>query len=350
MQSRTKRSLSPDELDVLLKESAGVGCRVQRELTDGWFNTAYRVLLDDGRPAVVKLAPPADAAVLRYERGIMATEAMVYRRIAALPGGRVPAPALLYAGEGFLVVSVLDGIPWDKAVDHLSPADRATLRRELGAITAHLHTLAPRDGRFGYPAAESALSAPDWRTAFTAMVEALLDDAERWRSPLDVPAAGIRALVAEGGYALDEVTEPRLVHFDLWPGNIFIDVSQVGTDTGTCGGTNGQGRAGGQGARPPRVTGLIDHERAFWGDPAAELVSLAHGGDAGPDSDLVAGYTAAGGGLDFTPALRHRLALYRLYLGLLLVVECGPRGYGPDHLAFCRRTLAEAGSRLRALG
>jgi hypothetical protein len=91
------------------------------------------------------------------------------------------------------------------------------------------------------------------------MVEALLEDAERWQSPLDAPPAEIRRFVAEGGDALEEVTEPRLVHFDLWPGNIFLDPADDGSHA--------------------RITGLIDHERAFWGDPAAELVSLAFGGD-----------------------------------------------------------------------
>ncbi|MFG1666178.1 phosphotransferase family protein [Streptomyces sp. Y7] len=330
MQSLTKRHLSPGDLDALLLGSLGIGCRLEAELTDGWFNTAYRVLLDDGRPAVVKVAPLPDAEVLRYERGILATEAMVYRRIARLPGGGVPTPELLHAGEEFLAVSVLDGTPWDKAGDRLPAPIQRALRRELGAVAARLHTLASEDGRFGYPAAESALSAPDWRTAFTAMVDALLDDAERWGAPLGVPPADIRTLVAEGADALDEVTEPRLVHSDLWPGNIFIDA--------------------GAGGRRPRVTGLIDHERAFWGDPAAELVSLAYGGPTGPDSDLVAGYTEAGGTLDFTPALRHRLALYHLYLGLLLVVECGPRGFGSDHLASCRRTLDDNLAGVRALG
>ncbi|MFG2738893.1 phosphotransferase family protein [Streptomyces chartreusis] len=330
MQSLTKRRLSPEDLDALLLGSLGSGCRLEAELTDGWFNTAYRVRLDDGRRAVVKVAPLPDTSVLRYERGILATEAMVYRRIARLPGGGVPTPELLHAGAEFIAVSVLDGTPWDKAGDRLPASTQRALRRELGAVAARLHTLASEDGRFGYPAAESALSAPDWRTAFTAMVEALLDDAERWRSPLGVPPADIRTLVAEGADALDEVTEPRLVHSDLWPGNIFIDA--------------------GDGDRRPRLTGLIDHERAFWGDPAAELVSLAYGGPTGPDSDLVAGYTEAGGTLDFTPALRHRLALYHLYLGLLLVVECGPRGYGSDHLAYCRRTLDDNLAGVRALG
>lgn len=328
MHSQTKRRLSPDDLNALLLRSAGVGCRLETELTDGWFNTAYRVVLDDGRPAVVKLAPPVEVPVLRYERGILATEAMVYRRVAALPGGGVPTPELLHHGDEFLAISVLDGVPWDKLTDLPAATERA-LRHELGGITARLHTLTAPDGRFGYPAPESALSAPDWPTAFTGVVDALLDDAARWRSPLAVTPAEVRTLVAAGGYALAEVTEPRLVHFDLWPGNIFVDVPEDG------------GR--------PRIVGLIDHERAFWGDPAAELVSLAFGGDAGPDSDLVAGYTAAGGVLDFTPALEHRLALYRLYLGLLLVIECGPRGYSGDHVAFCQRFLAESLGQLRAL-
>lgn len=327
MRSQTKRHLPPDELDALLRAGTGVGCRVESELSDGWFSAVYRVRLDDGRPAVVKLAPPDGAAVLRYERGILGTEAMVYRRIAGLPGGGVPTAELLYAGREFLVLSVVEGTAWDKAADHLTHPAEAAARRELGAITAHLHTLAPEDGRFGYPAAQSGLLATDWRTAFTAMIEALLEDAERWQSPLDAPPAELRRLVAEGGDALGEVTEPRLVHFDLWPGNIFVDPADDGSHA--------------------RITGLIDHERAFWGDPAAELISLAFGGDAGPDSDLVAGYTEAGGRFDFGPGFQHRLALYQLYLGLLLVVECGPRGFGPAHIAFCRRTLADAVTRLR---
>ncbi|MFI0084789.1 phosphotransferase family protein [Streptomyces bobili] len=330
MLSNTKRQLAPAQLDALLRESTGIGCQVDAELTDGWFNTAYRVLLDDGRPAVVKLAPHDDVPVLRYERGIMATEAMVYRLAAASPGCGVPMPDLLHAGDGFLVISTLDGSPWDKLADELAPESASPLRRELGRIVAGLHRLTPTDGRFGYPAAESALSAADWGTAFTAMVEAMLEDAARWNSALGVPPDDVRTLVAEGGYALDEVTEPCLVHFDLWPGNIFVRMADDGSAA--------------------RVTGLIDHERAFWGDPAAELISLAFGGDTGADSALVAGYTEAGGRFGSGPAFRHRLALYGLYLGLLLVTECGPRGYqDADHVTFCRDYLDARIAELRAL-
>ncbi|NUS17683.1 MAG: aminoglycoside phosphotransferase family protein [Streptomyces sp.] len=335
MQSQTKRRLSPAELDALLRASAGTGCRVETELTDGCYNTAYRVRLDDGRPAIVKLAPLPEVPVLRYERGIMATEAMVYRRLAELPAERrVPGPELLYADDEFLMVSLLEGAPWDKVSTALPSKAEGTLRRELGELTARFNTITASDGRFGYPAPESGLSAPDWRTAFTLMVEALLEDAAHWNAALPEEPDTIRKLVAEGAYALDEVTVPHLVHFDLWPGNVFV--------------TDGPS---------PRITGLIDHERAFWGDPAAELISLAFGGDAGPTSDVVAGYAAAGGTLDvtpthdFTPALHHRLALYQLYLGLILVVEDGPRATDDTgHVAWSRGYLAEAVGRVRGLG
>ena len=322
MQSQTKRLLTAEQLDAMLRRSSGTGCRLEGELTDGWFNSAYRVRLDDGRPAVVKVAPPDGVPVLRYERGIMATEAMVYRQLDA--AGGVPQPELIHQGPDFLVISVLDGLPWDKAGGDKADGHEA-LRHELGRITARLHTVRSPDGRFGYPAPEAGLDGPDWPTAFTAMAEALLADADRWEIQLDHPHAEIRSLVAAGTGALAEVTEPALVHFDLWPGNIFIANRSV--------------------------TGLIDHERAFYGDPAAELVSLDFGGDTGPASPLVTGYLEAGGQLDFTPTLHHRLALYRLYLGLLLVVECGPRGYtDADHIAFSRGMLRDAVRALRELG
>ncbi|WP_406054772.1 hypothetical protein OG462_04835 [Streptomyces sp. NBC_01077] len=147
MRSQTKRHLAPGQLDALPRAGVGVGCRVESELSDGWFSAVYRVRLDDGRPAVVKLAPPDGAAVLRYERGILGTEAMVYRRIAGLPGSGVPIPELLYAHEEFLVLSVVEGTAWHKASDRLTDPAEAAARRELSAITARLHTLAPEDGR-----------------------------------------------------------------------------------------------------------------------------------------------------------------------------------------------------------
>ena len=321
--------LSAAQVESLLR-SAGIVCHVQSELGDGWFNTAFRAITDEGRRAVVKIAPRPGVPVLRYEHGILGTEAMFYHQVSTLQD--VPMPELLHEGPGFLVVSELEGIPWSKATGRFTPEVRSSLLREVGRIAARIHAMPCAVGRFGCPASEAQLSSSHWRTAFTAMVEAILEDAERWDSPLGITPTEVRSMIARGSSALDEVSKPSLVHFDLWPGNIFVR-SNLQTD-----------------GRSWKVTGLIDHERAFWGDPVAEMVSLEICGGIDPDSDLVAGYLEAGGQFDFTPSMHHRLALYRLYFGLILVVECGPRGYDNKHITWCRSKLDSWADQLRHLG
>ncbi|MCX4763637.1 aminoglycoside phosphotransferase family protein [Streptomyces sp. NBC_01275] len=329
MRSLIKRVLSPAAVEKRLLESTGVGWRVERELTDGWFNAAYLVVASDGSSAVVKISPAADASVLRYERGILDTEAMFYRRVTEWGG--VPTPELLHVEPDFLLVSTLEGDPWSRVAERLPDGARGMLLREIGGVVARLHALTSDEGRFGCPAPQAGLSSRDWRTAFTAMVEAILEDAERWESPLGVTRAEVLGFLEAGANALDEVRRPSLVHFDLWPGNIFIATGSP------------------SGGDAPRLVGIIDHERAFWGDPVAELVSLEICGDIGPGSDFLSGYIDGGGRLEFTPATLGRLALYRLYFCLILVVECGPRGYTAEHLAWCRAKLDAAVGELREL-
>jgi hypothetical protein len=50
-----------------------------REVTDGWFNAAYRIRLADGRDVMLKIAPPTAVAVMGYEQNIMATEVATMR-------------------------------------------------------------------------------------------------------------------------------------------------------------------------------------------------------------------------------------------------------------------------------
>jgi aminoglycoside phosphotransferase (APT) family kinase protein len=101
-----------------------------------------------------------------------------------------------------------------------------------------------------------------------------------------------------------------LVHFDLWDGNILVE----------------------SGPARHRIGALIDAERAFWGDPLAEFVSLALYGDIERDAAFLDGYRAAGGAISFDIAARQRLSLYRAYLYLIMWVETAPRGFGQELL------------------
>ncbi|OLE27024.1 MAG: hypothetical protein AUG49_06610 [Catenulispora sp. 13_1_20CM_3_70_7] len=114
-------------------------------------------------------------------------------------------------------------------------------------------------------------------------------------------------MVRRHGPTLAGVGTPALVHFDLWPGNILITPPAAGT--------------------PPRINGLIDGERVIWGDPLMEFVGVEVFGRADRDPDLRAGYLDAGGTIVDGDLGRRRLALYHLYMQLLLLVEMAPRGY-----------------------
>lgn len=280
-------------------------------LSGGLHNSVRLLELSDGRHLVLKTAPPENAPALTHERGLLGTEAL-FHRLAARTGARVPA--VLHhepAGPGtpaeWLLLSYLHGTTWDAVRDRIAPADRAALRRELGETLARTATVT--GPAYGYPQPAAGLSAPDWPAAFTAMLHAVLADASRFDVALPAPAGFLAGLPVRFGDRLAEVRRPALVHFDAWEGNAVL----VRTGTG-----------------PWRLRGLIDGERAFFGDPLAELVGLDPLGTAEDDADLLAGYRSVTPTLTLDVGARVRLALYRVYLALVMRVESAPRAYGGD--------------------
>ena len=295
-------------------------------LTGGMFATTFRATLAGGRRVVVKTAPTATDRLLTYEHDLLRTEALVYGLAADRPGLLMPRLLLTdftrtAVPSDVVVASHLDGVPLlDLAVDGTLPAEvEAAVRPQLGALMARLHAVTGE--RFGYPDPTTALAGSTWPDAFGRIVGALLDDARRWGTEL--PAAEVRSALARHRTALAEVVRPALVHTDLWAGNLFVDPATL------------------------RLTGVIDPERAVWGDPLLELAGADQTGLGPVPEDLVAGYAEAAGATGplplGTPAGDARLLLYRMSMTLVLLVEMAPRGYaGPGadaHRATCTATL-----------
>ena len=285
-------------------------------LEGGTFNDVSRITLADGQRLILKVPPPPDVPVLAYECGILRAEALFYEL--AAPNPRLPT--VIHAGFGhqdgapdFLLMTELPGQPWPAVAGQLDDRDRQRLRRELGRIVAGLHAMTGTE--FGYPAQPLAAS---WRTAFGGMLETLLAEADRYGIALPLPTGEIRQRVAKHANALDQVTTPVLVHFDLWDGNILVDLN--GAES--------------------RIGGLIDAERAFWGDPLADFVSLALLGDIHQDQAFLDGYGEAGGPARLDASSPVRLALYRTYLYLIMLVEAAPRRYDERALERVRRRVA----------
>ncbi|WP_371101905.1 phosphotransferase family protein [Streptomyces sp. PU_AKi4] len=287
-----------------------------RPLSGGTYNTVEELLLADGSRYVLKVPPAPAVPGLRYERRLLVSEADF---CAGAAEAGVPAPRAVSVGGDtsvpYLLMTACPGESWTRA----EPAggERAALRTELGRQVARLHRVTGPG--FGYPSGALGPLAPDWRTAFTAMTDAVLADARDYGARLPRPVDEVAAVIRTAAGALDEVTVPVLVHFDLWPGNILVERPAAGE---------------------ARIGGLVDGERMFWGDPLADFVSLALLGDIRTDGAFLAGYGEAGGRAVFDAAARVRLALYRAYLYLIMLTETVPRASGDEHERWLRAAVA----------
>jgi aminoglycoside phosphotransferase (APT) family kinase protein len=278
-------------------------------LEGGTFASVWEARFTSGADAIVKIAPPDDApSLLLYEERMLRTEAQVMR-LAEERGWPYPRLLLLDTSRTVLPVDVLamsriPGDRWDLAQEAMTPEANDRAKRELGGILARVH--AEVGDQFGYPSS-ATLRAPTWPEAVERIVESLLADARR--AGVTLPESRIRELFAGGRTALAEVTEPRLVHGDPWPGNVFV-VPET-----------------------REVLGMIDVERGFWADPLFDVVA----GDAmnvGPPDPRLA---AAEG---FSDAELARIHLYRVWFTTLITTEIVPRGFEGEWLVDYRAHLA----------
>ncbi|MCO1594799.1 aminoglycoside phosphotransferase family protein [Micromonospora sp. RHAY321] len=312
--SPTQRPLTTDDVAYLVRASFGPQARVRDcgPLTGGGYATVWWVLLDDDRRVVVKLAPPSGTRLLRYERGLCAAEAR-YFRLVAERAPQVPVPPVLHHGTDpaygeWLVTGMLPGRSLSELAEADASVDDGPARYDLGAALAALHRIT--GDRFGYDGGRA--SGSTWRAAFTAMLDALLDDATDWAVRLPVAPDRLRALVGRHAGVLDEVRRPALLHFDCWDGNVLTAPDPDGR---------------------PRLSGLVDGERFLHGDPLLDLVSplLYRRIEDDPEHPLLRGYRAATAEpLVLDASARRRLGLYRLHLYLLMTVEMPSRGMTVD--------------------
>lgn len=232
--------------------------RAERIAT-GHFNTSYRVIGHKGR-YILRVAPPDDAGFLFYERGMMAQEPEIHARVLCETNLPV-APILVYDNSrtridrDYLIMVGLPGVALSEVSD-LRAADLARILSELGQYLSQLHALTA--DRYGYLGAHQCMEPQrTWREAFGVMWHLLLDDIGRCGGySADECKKMSRLFSAHAGRFEHEVA-PSLLHMDIWGQNILV---------------NEQGR----------ITGILDFDRALYGDPEIEFAVLDYCGLSSP--------------------------------------------------------------------
>jgi aminoglycoside phosphotransferase (APT) family kinase protein len=318
MESITKNRQSIEVLRAMVARAYGpslvpAGDDWVRELGYGWFNVAYRMRLRDGRSVVLKIAPPSGVEVMTYERGAMAIELAALRLITEHTD--VPVPAVDFADQGhelcdadYFFMPYIDADNLGIVRAELTQPDLDAYHESLGAANRELNLI--RGAGFG-PLAGPVN--PSWRAVFTGIVEDVLRDGERRQVDLGWDYDVIREVVAAHEGSLDEVTEPTFVEWDLWDGNVMI--------------------------RGGEIVSILDHERAFFGDPLIEAGFVATQLPAfGDPAAFMRGYGRA----ELTETEQVRRRLYSLHLILVMVIETVYRGHAdPRQYRWARSQLTD---------
>jgi aminoglycoside phosphotransferase (APT) family kinase protein len=306
MESITKNRQSPATLRAMIARAYGADQVPDEretgwvdELGHGWFNVAYRLRLRDCRQVVCKIAPPPHIEVMTYERGAMDIELAALRLIGEHTS--VPVPAVDFADRSrelcdadYFFMPCLDADNLGIVKDTLPPGELDVYHEAIGAVNRELNGI--RGAAFGPLAGPGD---PTWRACFTRMIGDVLGDGERRAIDLGYDYDLIREIIAAHADGLDEVTEPRFVDWDLWDSNVMV--------------------------RDGRIVGIIDHERAFYGDPLIEagFTGTDLSASFGDPAAFLRGY----GHAELTENERRRRRLYTLYLNLIMIIETDYRGH-----------------------
>lgn len=312
IKSVTKRKLTQNKIQLMVKESFGQSAKALDiiELTDGYFNNSYKLNLNSGLTTVLKVAPPPLVDVLTYEKHLMNAEIYTLKHMKNLallvPEVLFYDPTLRIIDSEYFFMDYLEGIPLNKVKADLSTIQLDLLSKELGEQTYRMRQI--NDGYFGEIGNKSKRF-KNWYDCFYTMVEDLILDAEKISFSLPFAKDTVLKIVEQHKASLDNIQKPALLHKDLWDGNVFIDKKTF------------------------QLIGIIDTERAIFGDPLMEIVC-------GFYKDNKAFVSSYYGKTQMYKDEKQRILLYQLYLYLLMYIECPYRQYeDPDREKYLKEKL-----------
>lgn len=234
-----------------------------KPVSTGKHNQSFWVNSNKGR-FVLRIAPPDETGFLFYERLMMRQEPELHTIISAtttIPLAQVVGYdfSRTQLDRDYLLMTALPGTPLSDATG----LTRAQFDRALYQVGEYLHQLHQLTATeyldnqaeaYGYLGAHRPMEAqPNWGAAFKTMWHKLLDNVAACGMYTSDEAQAMRDLLELHQDHFNHPVTPSLLHMDIWSQNILID------DSGN-------------------VTGLVDFDRALWGDVEIEFAVLDYCG------------------------------------------------------------------------
>ncbi|MBQ7360006.1 MAG: aminoglycoside 3'-phosphotransferase/choline kinase family protein [Lachnospiraceae bacterium] len=292
--SITKSTISEECINRMVEKAFGCKAYSVEELTEGFFNIAYKVQVNN-QAVILKVAPPMDVEIMTHEQNIMFSEADSMRMVREKT--TVPVPQILFFDDShticdrsYFFMEMLEGRSFSSCMEQLSDEEKGDIFCQVGKYTKELNGLT--GNLFGYYCQQDK-QGDNWYSVFRSMVEDTYADAQRKDIHIPVAKEQLMELLEEDREIFEEVKRPKFVHWDIWAGNVFI-----------------QGKD---------ITGIIDFERCLWADELMEVGFRTYGYEQG----FFDGY----GIPSLTKSQQRRARWYDIYLFLIVSLESDYRQY-----------------------
>jgi fructosamine-3-kinase len=302
--SATKNKQSLNTLITLVKQNFNIIIKPENitELYGGYCNVIYKISFpinttDSLTGVILKIAPAPSVEMMTYEKYLLQTEVNVIERIEKETS--IPCPHVLafddtcsLCNSPYFFMTIVPGQTLS-SIPKPTPVLQDKYASTLGNYLKQLNSI--HNSSFGLFMDSTSMLCKTNYEFILHLFRMTLDDGIKKNTNLQaISYDGMWELLKNNSNIFNEISQPSLVHWDLWEGNVFIQNEEV--------------------------SGIIDFERALWGDP---LMENSFSSFLQPSTSFLKAY----GKTEFTQKENIRRQFYKIYRELVMIIECSYRQY-----------------------
>ena len=281
---------------------------VIKELTEGMCNVTYDIMFEDGSGSILKIAAADRRGNISNEVNLMQAEINAMKLVAENCSFKVAD--ILYYDTGnticdgnYFFMEKLEGDNFFLVREGMSEEVIAIINTEIGKISRELSNI--QNSEFGFLGEDKR-----YESLFKFvkhMLENLLSDAQKRDIDILYDEQTFLNQLENDKSAFETIHKASLVHWDMWEGNVFV--------------------------KDGHVSGIIDWERALWGEPFMDDRFRMHN----RSKHFLEGF----GWTSFSEDELKRLRWYDIILYLTMMIEVFYREFDDKGQYFWAREMLE---------
>ncbi len=268
------------------------------ELTEGMCNAAYLLQFADGSSSVLKVAAENERGRMTNEKNLMRAEVRAMQLMEQQKKVKVAKvhyydTSRTICNGDYFFMEALKGQSFYSAMSEMSEAEKNTIHYEIGEVERAISEI--KGEFFGLLGDDEHRYVLLYEFVYD-LIRNVLKDAAAKHVDLGVEEKQVLMQLEKDSHFFAEVKKPMLVHWDMWEGNIFVYEGHV--------------------------SGIIDWERAMWGEALMDDRFRRHT----RHEQFLRGY----GKEVFSDEENRRILWYDILLYLTMMTEGAYREYEDD--------------------